>query len=574
MDTLDTLVGKKLLGFFRVHKKIGAGAFASVYVAAQEGTERLAVVKVAHPHLASDATNQELVSSRFAAEFKASTRIHHPNIATVFAAGRTDEGLPAIAMEYVPGLPLSVLLPRHAPVLLEATLPFLEQIGSALLALHRASIIHRDITPNNIVVYHDPYTQQPVYKLLDFGIAKIDDANGQTNGPIGTPRYMAPEQAEGQVHPKTDIYGLGALLWWFVTGQEYLGHIKKVSELFLHHLKKSPVPDPGQLRPGLPLGLAPLLRSMLNPYPEERPDLESLLQRWINCVGKRPTPATSWPWGQSQKELLSAAAVAPITLPGASRQTPIPQKKIRACFLTWHVNPVSTAVVSGGIRALGIEASVFSEPEQLAEKLSQGEWDVLLASGDLIHDTILLSRLKARLQGTKRLYLLCESPQEVKPKLSGLSNVEVVPPIKLPHLCDMIAESQGIDSGLRRAVSKSDGSFVDTNSRMRFDSQIEIIERFIGAMPDWLAELSEALEVSPALAIPVCRQVLMAASSVGAEHLARLASLLEEMIKAEMPEDAQGVFEEMSNEYSELFRKLLMIRSSCEHRLSQGEQVS
>jgi serine/threonine protein kinase len=312
---------QKIFGCFRLQRQIGAGSFASVYLAQQEGTERLAVIKVAHPHL-SVGGHGALIESRFAAEFKAATRVQHPNLATVFMAGRTAEGLPAIAMEHVDGILLVDLLTQHAPCPLRSTVRILAQLASVTAAIHRAGIIHRDITPNNVMIAREPESGKLRCKLLDFGIAKLDDLN-LTAGPVGTPRYVAPEQLFGAPCAASDIYSLGAILWWLLTGHEHLRHLQHMNELFQFHQRALPPVDPRQLRPHIPKELAELSMSLLDPNPNDRPSAERLSQICKQLWGGQAPSRAAQPSPMSgsvqpQASLPPQESLPPSSLPSAA----------------------------------------------------------------------------------------------------------------------------------------------------------------------------------------------------------------------------------------------------------------
>jgi eukaryotic-like serine/threonine-protein kinase len=166
-------IGTTVLGSFHLLGELGGGSFAVAYLARQIGTERHAVVKIPHRHLMEQSDGGERIRSRFAAELRASTRVRHPHIAVVYTAGDAEDGVPAIAMEHVPGPVLAKQLAAEAPLPPREAGRLGCQIASALGAVHSAGIIHRDVTPRNIIASTDTEGDSR-YVLLDFGIAKLD----------------------------------------------------------------------------------------------------------------------------------------------------------------------------------------------------------------------------------------------------------------------------------------------------------------------------------------------------------------------------------------------------------------
>jgi serine/threonine protein kinase len=276
-------IGATVLGSFHLLGEIGVGSFAAAYLARQIGTERHAVVKIPHRHLMEESDQGERIRSRFAAELRASTRVRHPNIAVVYTAGDVEGGVPAIAMEHVPGPVLSKQLEAEAPLRPEEALRLGCQIASALGAVHSAGIIHRDVTPRNIIASTDTDGHSR-YVLLDFGIAKLDGLANRTAGMLGTPRYMAPEQIRGRAVPQSDMFGLGAILWWALTAEKYMAETSRLSRLLERQLEQREPPDPRYVVPSIPVPVARLVAQLLHPEPEQRPDARAFAEAWMQAM--------------------------------------------------------------------------------------------------------------------------------------------------------------------------------------------------------------------------------------------------------------------------------------------------
>jgi serine/threonine protein kinase/HPt (histidine-containing phosphotransfer) domain-containing protein len=278
-------LGRVELGCFRLEEVIGRGSYGTTFLATQLGFDRQAVVKIAHPELL-DTRDAEVVRRRFADELRAATRVTHENLVTLYTAGETAEGLPAIAMELVPGDPLEDLLIVHPSGLPhEIVEPAFSQLASALAALHTAGVVHRDLSPRNVMLDAPP-GQAPRLKVLDFGVAMLRGRPRHTLGAVGTPRYMAPEQVIGRAVPASDVFAMGAMLWWALTGQEYRSDTLTLEDLQRHELEGRGRVDPRTVAPDLPAGVARLVSDMLAHSEHERPTAEEFLVAWSQVASE------------------------------------------------------------------------------------------------------------------------------------------------------------------------------------------------------------------------------------------------------------------------------------------------
>ena len=216
-----------VLGNYRVIAELSSGGMGTVYRARHELLGRPAAVKLLRPDLT---LNDELVQ-RFFNEAKAATAIDHPGIIEVFDFGYTDDGRAYLVMEFLEGQPLSRRIEERGRLgEVEAT-QIARGIASALTAAHDKGIVHRDLKPDNVFLVPDPDVpggERP--KVLDFGIAKLAEPNGLaavgtrhtvTGMLMGTPLYMAPEQARaaGAIDHRADLYSLGCILYELLVGQ-------------------------------------------------------------------------------------------------------------------------------------------------------------------------------------------------------------------------------------------------------------------------------------------------------------------------------------------------------------------
>lgn len=204
------------LGRYRIEARIGEGAMADVFRAHDPDIGRTVAIKALKPDYRRDPE----LGARFLREARAAGALNHPHIATIYDVGEAD-GVPYIAMELVEGRPLDAVLQAQGRMPFERVLALGAQLADALAWAHAQGVIHRDVKPSNILLSADGTTA----KLLDFGVARMGDVDGQlartqAGQMIGTPRYMSPEQALGlPVDARSDLFSLGAVLYEMVTGK-------------------------------------------------------------------------------------------------------------------------------------------------------------------------------------------------------------------------------------------------------------------------------------------------------------------------------------------------------------------
>jgi serine/threonine protein kinase len=247
----DPFLGRLFLGKFRIDRVLGQGAMGKAYLAEHIVLGKKVCIKILHPHLAGD----ENLARRFLREARAASRLNHPNSIQISDFGTTEDGTLFIAMEYLEGVDLRRLLRKEFPLSPARVVRILGQVLSALEEAHDQSVIHRDLKPENIMVVQSK-TQKDLVKVLDFGIAKIQES-GVEGGTLtvagivcGTPEYMAPEQARGDpLDRRVDIYAAGVILYQMLTG-ELPFKAESALATVTKHLTEVPVP-PRQRRPDL-----------------------------------------------------------------------------------------------------------------------------------------------------------------------------------------------------------------------------------------------------------------------------------------------------------------------------------
>ncbi|MFT3707530.1 MAG: serine/threonine-protein kinase [Archangium sp.] len=217
------LIGKTLDGRYRVESVLGQGGMGMVFKGIQTSVQRPVALKTLHPQLAMAPTFFE----RFKREAEIASRLHHPNIITIFDFGRTGEGLCYYVMEMLEGESLRQRIKRDGPFTLRQAAAIIEQSTAGIAHAHHQLVIHRDIKPHNImltVVDGNEYV-----KVLDFGLVKAIEQEEEehltsTGQVLGTPQYMPPEQAGGEVvDQRSDLFSLTGVFYYCLTGHSPYG---------------------------------------------------------------------------------------------------------------------------------------------------------------------------------------------------------------------------------------------------------------------------------------------------------------------------------------------------------------
>ena len=204
------------LGSFSLGDLLGRGSMGEVYAAKDKKTGTTAAIKVLGAHAS---TSPDFLK-RFLREMKAVSSIDTPYVVRVLEASHTDGGIPYLAMERLIGSDLAQILREKNRLSPNEVCTLVSQIGTGIEAARIAGIVHRDIKPQNLFLAQQP-NGNPVWKILDFGVSKLQNSGGTlTEGVVGTPAYMAPEQARGKtVDYRSDLYSLAAVAYRALTGR-------------------------------------------------------------------------------------------------------------------------------------------------------------------------------------------------------------------------------------------------------------------------------------------------------------------------------------------------------------------
>ncbi|MET9801477.1 serine/threonine-protein kinase [Streptomyces sp. NPDC006368] len=262
------MTGRVIAGRYELSTVVGQGGMGQVWTAYDGRLDRRVAVKLLRPDLMAAATGAEEMRRRFVRECRVTAQVSHPGLVTVHDAGSDGDDL-YLVMQYVEGADLADHLAEHDPYPWPWAVSVAAQLCGVLAAVHAVPIVHRDLKPRNVMVKPDG-----TVTVLDLGVASVIDTDTtrltHTGSPIGSPAYMAPEQAMGgAVGPYTDLYALGVLLHELLSGNVPFAGSTALGVLH-RHLYEPPLPV-RQVRPEIPEALEALVLRLLTKDPQHRP---------------------------------------------------------------------------------------------------------------------------------------------------------------------------------------------------------------------------------------------------------------------------------------------------------------
>jgi len=298
---------------FQVLRRLGQGGMGTVYHARHKVMDRDVALKVINPAFLEHPD----ALPRFFAEVKAAARLDHPNIVRAYDAEPAGS-LQLFVMEYVEGINLADYLARKGPLSVEHACRFVLQAAAGLQHAHEQGMVHRDIKPANLML-----TRKGQIKILDFGLARLASERRQgtgltqSNAFLGTPEYVAPEQAldARQADIRADLYSLGCTLFYLLAGRSPF-QADTVMKMVLSHIENE-APSLHQLRPDVPAGLAAVVARLLAKDPKQRYQLPIEVVRALAPFARKEGGASvvTGPVSPAQ----SATAALPVAVPAAER---------------------------------------------------------------------------------------------------------------------------------------------------------------------------------------------------------------------------------------------------------------
>jgi serine/threonine protein kinase len=309
----STVIG----GTYRIEEGVARGGFSTIYRASHVEMDRAVALKV----LTIDENVGAGALERFSQEARLACQINHPNVVTIYDFGQDERGLLYIAMEWMEGRPLRRLVQEEGAIEPRRVARLGRGLARGLAAVHHQGIFHRDLKASNVMITR-PTASGELAKLLDFGVAKAADIPEeekvritQKGRFVGTPRYAAPEQIQGEeLTEQTDLYGLGLLLWEAVVGEPAVPEVN-FQECCSYHLSEEAWQLPDEV--SCPKPLAEIIHRALRKEPAERFDsaeemagqLDDVLHTMEAATAVSATSTASSQWTKFLFGLLIAGSV-------------------------------------------------------------------------------------------------------------------------------------------------------------------------------------------------------------------------------------------------------------------------
>ena len=350
------------LGSYKIIKLLGAGGMGLVFEAEDTLLRRQVALKVMKPEIAIKANHRQ----RFLQEARSGAAIPHDNIATVFQVG-VENNVPYLAMQFLQGESLGTRLQRDGKIPVEESLRIIREVASGIAAAHEANLIHRDIKPDNIWLESDgagrPWKR---IKVLDFGLATLqtesEDGSNESGMIMGTPHYMAPEQARGlPLDNRCDLFSIGCVLYQMISGDlafKGANALKIMNALALHEPKPLDVIDPS-----VPNKVAVLVRNLMAKKTSERTQSADDLIHGIDEIEKADNATPNTPSSPPESTLTLPTP----NLPGQGYQAPATR-----WYLNWKTGLIALAIIIN-IGLLAFNYSNFGSNSNSISGLTFGE---------------------------------------------------------------------------------------------------------------------------------------------------------------------------------------------------------
>ena len=398
--------GQTLSGRYLLHEPIGEGGSAQVFRATDLHLGRDVALKVLHEQV------HFLDRERFLREVRILARLSHPGVIAIHDLGQ-DEGRDFFTMPLLTGGQISLLGPlEDTPQSLERFLDAAAFVSGALEHIHLGGLVHRDLTPGNVLLGADGLP-----RIMDFGLVSMSEHTRhltRSGVTLGTPQYMAPEQARGSgVGPSSDIYALGAVLYRVACGSPPFVGDNDQSVLFQHVYEQ--VTDPRELNPAIPDAVAQILLRALAKSPAERPpSAEALSALWVRAkFDTRAASSSQYRGGRSRSGAHAGGPVWPAEL-RERWQVKLPGEVTWPSAVVGARGLLAVGTRSGHLALIGsggdVHATLAAKDEVTApatlvgESVIYGAWDGALRRADLSGQVQWTHQTRAELTGAPTLW--------------------------------------------------------------------------------------------------------------------------------------------------------------------------
>jgi eukaryotic-like serine/threonine-protein kinase len=389
------LLGHVIADRYRVLEVLGEGGMGAVYLAEHLTLHKQVALKVVHREHAGNAE----LAARFAREAMATSRIEHPNVISALDFGQLDDGTAYLAVQLVRGPSLTRVLRAEGRLPWPRAVNVAAQIADALCAAHGHGIVHRDLKPDNVLLqYLDDGGE--LVKVLDFGVAKfspVSDVPSKARADVtkvgfvvGTPGYMAPEQAVGsEADPRSDLYALGVILWECLTGKNLWAGADLAQLVDTQLTRTPPRLQPLLNDPTFPPGLDELVAGLLARRPSERPQDAASVRDALRALarldeagqkrfhtGQRPIPSTApiEPMPSQAREAPQSGAISPSISASEGPKRGLLQAQ-RGRRIAWSVAGLTLVVLSvivGLVLSGLVELRTKPEVAEVARRVADG----------------------------------------------------------------------------------------------------------------------------------------------------------------------------------------------------------
>lgn len=352
----DDSQANRVIGDYEILREIGRGGMGVVYKAHERALRRTVALKVLPSNISADIA----FVKRFEREARFAASLNHPNIVSIYTVGKYED-IRYISMEYVKGKTLTALIREAGRLSITRALEITLQAADALAAAHKVEMVHRDVKPDNIMI-----DESGRVKVMDFGLARGLHSTTQLTAQgtvVGTPRYMSPEQCEGQKPDhRSDIYSLGVVVFEMLTGQT--PYSAETPLALMRQIVDTPLPSIQEISADVPPQICSIIYKMTAKRPEDRYENAELVCEDIRAYLEGARPQNATPMDKMTDVLTpSAGTPTPPSAPASVTPTPVPVPIDRGKYAL--IGAVAALLVVVAVLAAWILRSGSAPPEQV-----------------------------------------------------------------------------------------------------------------------------------------------------------------------------------------------------------------